>query len=73
MTVAENIAYSKPDATELEIIEAATKANADEFIRKLPDGYLTKVGERGCRLSVGEKQRVAIGNFKMRSLMTPCV
>lgn len=61
MTVAENIAYSRPDASMQEIEEAAAKANADEFVKKLPEGYETKVGERGARLSVGEKQRIAVG------------
>ncbi len=59
-TVAENIAYSKPDATPLEIMQAAKIANAHDFIVRLPDGYDTRVGERGHRLSGGEKQRVAI-------------
>jgi ATP-binding cassette subfamily B protein len=59
-TIAENIAYSKPDATPEEIMRAAKIANAHDFIVQLPDGYDTKVGERGHRLSGGEKQRVAI-------------
>lgn len=59
-TIAENIAYSKPDATPLEIMRAAKIANAHDFIARLPDGYDTRVGERGHRLSGGEKQRVAI-------------
>lgn len=59
-TIAENIAYSKPDATPLEIMRAAKIANAHDFIVRLPDGYDTRVGERGHRLSGGEKQRVAI-------------
>lgn len=61
MSVADNIAYSKPESTMEEIEEAAMKANADEFIKRLPQGYLTRVGERGSKLSVGEKQRIAIG------------
>jgi ATP-binding cassette subfamily B protein len=59
-TVAENIAFGKPDATHREIIRAAQAANAHEFIMRMPDGYDTQVGERGARLSVGERQRVAI-------------
>jgi len=59
-TIAENIAYSKPDATPLDIMRAAKIANAHDFIVRLPDGYDTRVGERGHRLSGGEKQRVAI-------------
>jgi ATP-binding cassette subfamily B protein len=59
-TIAENIAYSKPDATEEEIMRAAKIANAHDFIVRLPDGYDTRVGERGHKLSGGEKQRVSI-------------
>ncbi len=59
-TVAENIAYGKPDADRLEIMAAAKAANAHDFIVGFPDGYDTQVGERGSRLSGGEKQRIAI-------------
>ncbi|MFC5407401.1 ABC transporter transmembrane domain-containing protein [Cohnella soli] len=59
-TIAENIGYSKPDATPEEIMRAAKIANAHDFIVRLPDGYDTRVGERGHRLSGGEKQRVSI-------------
>ncbi|CAG9620780.1 ABC transporter ATP-binding protein [Sutcliffiella rhizosphaerae] len=59
-TIAENIAYSKQDATPEEIMRAAKIANAHEFVVKMADGYDTKVGERGHRLSGGQKQRVAI-------------
>jgi ATP-binding cassette subfamily B protein len=59
-TVAENIAYARPDASRAEILRAARIANAHEFIVKLPDGYDTRVGERGARLSGGERQRIAI-------------
>jgi ATP-binding cassette subfamily B protein len=59
-TIAENIAYSKPDATPDEIMRAAKIGNAHDFIVQLSDGYDTRVGERGHRLSGGEKQRVAI-------------
>lgn len=56
----ENISYGKPQATEAEIITAAKLAHCDEFIRHIPDGYEAKVGERGTKLSGGEKQRIAI-------------
>ena len=59
-TIAENIAYGKPDASLAEIREAAKLASLHDFIVSLPDGYDTKVGERGLKLSGGEKQRVAI-------------
>ncbi len=59
-SVAENIAYARGDATMAEIEEAARRAQADEFIRDLPDGYETRVGERGLTLSGGQRQRVAI-------------
>lgn len=56
----ENIAYAKPDATPDEIVHAAKIANAHDFVVKFPDGYDTRVGERGQRLSGGERQRIAI-------------
>jgi len=56
----ENIGYGKPEATEAEILFAAKQAHCDEFIRNIPNGYETKVGERGTKLSGGEKQRIAI-------------
>jgi ATP-binding cassette subfamily B protein len=59
-TVADNIAYARPDATREEIEAAARRAQADEFIRDLPGGYDTMVGERGLTLSGGQRQRVAI-------------
>jgi len=59
-SIAENIRYGKPDATPQEIEAAAAAANAHEFIRRLPEGYATLVGERGVQLSGGQKQRVAI-------------
>jgi len=59
-TIAENIAYGKPNATEEEIREAAKQANALEFIDKLPDGLETMTGERGVKLSGGQRQRIAI-------------
>ena len=65
-TIAENIAYGKPDAGREEIIRAAKLANADEFIQKLPDGYDTLVGERGATLSGGQRQRIAIARAVIR-------
>ncbi len=59
-TVAENIAYAKPEATREEIERAARLAQADSFIRELPDAYETMVGDRGLTLSGGQRQRVAI-------------
>lgn len=59
-TIAQNIAYGKPDATQKEIEAAAKKAAAHYYIEKLPKGYDTMIGERGVRLSGGEKQRLAI-------------
>jgi len=59
-SVAENIAYADPEATLEEIEAAARRAQADEFIQELPDGYETRVGERGLTLSGGQRQRVAI-------------
>lgn len=59
-TLAENIAYARPDATRAEIELAAMQANAHDFILDLPKGYETLVGERGVKLSGGERQRVAI-------------
>jgi ATP-binding cassette subfamily B protein len=59
-TVAENIAYGRPDASREDIIEAAKRARAHGFISALPKGYETLVGERGVKLSGGERQRVAI-------------
>lgn len=65
-TIAENIAYGRPDASEAEIVAAAKAAHAHEFIVSFPDGYDTAVGERGVTLSGGQKQRVAIA----RALLT---
>jgi ATP-binding cassette, subfamily B, bacterial len=59
-SLAENIAYAKPNATMEEIRRAAALANADDFITRMPRGYSTLVGERGVKLSGGERQRVAL-------------
>src|SRR5947208_11226737 len=59
-SIAENIAYARPGATEEEIVAAAHAANAHEFIVRLPRGYDTQVGERGAQLSGGQRQRIAL-------------
>ena len=59
-TIRYNIAYGRPGATDAEVEEAARLAQVHDFVLKLPDGYRTRVGERGLKLSGGEKQRVAI-------------
>jgi ATP-binding cassette subfamily B protein/subfamily B ATP-binding cassette protein MsbA len=66
-TVRENIAYGRPDATEEEIIEAARRAQADEFIRQMPQGYSNLVGERGGHLSVGQRQRIGIARAFLKN------
>ena len=65
-TIRENIAFGRPNATEEEVIAAARDAQAHDFIMQTPDGYATRVGERGVTLSGGQKQRVAIA----RALLT---
>ncbi|HMQ95669.1 MAG TPA: ABC transporter ATP-binding protein [Candidatus Saccharibacteria bacterium] len=65
-SLAENIAYSKPDADKREIAKAAALAHADEFIEKLPDGFDTIVGERGIKLSGGQRQRIAIARALLK-------
>ncbi|MBB6145121.1 ATP-binding cassette subfamily B protein [Silvibacterium bohemicum] len=59
-TVSDNIVYGRPEATREEVIKAARAAEAEEFIRGLPQGYDTPVGERGSRLSAGQRQRISI-------------
>jgi ABC-type multidrug transport system fused ATPase/permease subunit len=66
-TIAENIAFGRPDATSDEIIAAAKLANADEFITKMPNGYNTMVGERGATLSGGQRQRIGIARVMVRN------
>ena len=63
----ENIAYGRPKATEEEIIEAARRAQADDFIRQLPNGYASLVGERGGHLSVGQRQRIGIARAFLKN------
>ena len=59
-SIAENIAYARPDASRLEIEAAAAAANVHDFAAALPEGYDTAVGERGMRLSGGERQRISL-------------
>jgi ATP-binding cassette, subfamily B, bacterial len=66
-SIAENIGYGKPDATDEEIIEAATAAASHQFILNLPEGYDTSVGERGSRLSGGERQRISLARAFLRN------
>jgi ATP-binding cassette, subfamily B, bacterial len=66
-TVEENIWYGRPKATREEVIAAAEAANAHGFITELPEGYATKVGERGTRLSGGQKQRIAIARALLKN------
>jgi ATP-binding cassette subfamily B protein len=66
-TIRENIAYGRPDASEEEIVDAARRAQADEFIRALPNGYTSLVGERGGHLSVGQRQRIGIARAFLKN------
>jgi len=59
-SVHENIAYARADASREEVVEAARRAQAHEFVERLPEGYDTRVGERGLTLSGGQRQRIAI-------------
>lgn len=66
-TIYENIVYGRPDATRDEVIAAAKRAGADEFIKELKDGYDTYVGERGVKLSGGQKQRISIARVFLKN------
>ena len=66
-TIRENIAYGRSDATDDEIIDAARRAQADEFIRQLPNGYSSTAGERGGQLSVGQRQRIGIARAFLKN------
>jgi ATP-binding cassette subfamily B protein len=66
-TIAYNIAYGRPGATSVEIEQAARMAQVHDFVLRLPDGYNTRVGERGLKLSGGEKQRVAIARTILKN------
>ncbi|MGB8980514.1 MAG: ABC transporter ATP-binding protein [Anaerolineales bacterium] len=65
-TVLENIRYGKPDASQAQIVEAARRANAHNFITALPDGYDTDIGQRGVKLSGGQKQRLSIARVFLK-------
>ena len=66
-TIYNNIHYANPTATKEDVIQAVQKANIHEFIESLPEQYETKVGERGLKLSGGEKQRVAIARVILKN------
>ncbi len=66
-TLYRNLAYGRPEASEEEVYQAARMAHLDAFIKSLPDGYQTQVGERGLKLSGGEKQRVAIARVILKN------
>src|SRR5213595_3551459 len=66
-TIRENIAYGRPEASEEEIVAAARRAQADDFIRQLPNGYASLVGERGGHLSVGQRQRIGIARAFLKN------
>jgi ATP-binding cassette subfamily B protein/subfamily B ATP-binding cassette protein MsbA len=66
-TIRENIAYGKPDATEEQIIQAGKRAQAHDFILRMPEGYSAQVGERGGHLSVGQRQRIGIARAFLKN------
>jgi len=66
-TILENISYGRLSATNEEIIQAAQRANADQFISSFPEGYATVVGERGVKLSGGQRQRIAIARALLKN------
>jgi ATP-binding cassette subfamily B protein len=65
--IMENIRYGRPDATDEEVVEAAKRANAHDFIAVLPDGYYTDIGQRGVKLSGGQKQRLSIARVFLKN------
>jgi ATP-binding cassette, subfamily B, bacterial len=65
-TIADNLRFARADASDEDLVHAARLAQADEFIRRLPDGYATRVGERGALLSGGQRQRLAIARALLR-------
>ncbi len=66
-TIMENIRYGNPDATDEDVIRAARRANAHEFIMSFPDGYDTDIGQRGAKLSGGQKQRISIARVFLKN------
>src|SRR5947207_14414128 len=66
-TIRENIAYGRPEASDEDIIEAARRAQAEEFIVQMPEGYDSLVGERGGHLSVGQRQRIGIARAFLKN------
>lgn len=66
-TLRDNIKYGRPDAPDSEVVQAAIAANAHDFITEFPDGYETRVGERGTRLSGGQRQRISIARAILRN------
>ena len=66
-TIRDNIAFGRPGATEAEILAAAAAANVDEFADRLPDGYHSRIGERGVRLSGGQQQRISIARAILKN------
>ena len=66
-TIMENIRYGKPDATDEEVVLAAKRANAHDFIMSFPDGYNTDIGQRGVKLSGGQKQRLSIARVFLKN------
>ena len=65
-SIAENIAFGRPGATRAEVEAAARRADADDFVRRLPQGYDTRVGQRGRSLSGGQRQRIAVARALLR-------
>ena len=66
-TILENIRYGKPNATDEEVVAAAKRANAHNFIMSFPDGYNTDIGQRGVKLSGGQKQRLSIARVFLKN------
>ena len=66
-SIRENIAYGRPDASEDEVVQAATAAHAHEFISRIPGGYDAQLGERGVNLSGGQRQRISIARAFLKS------
>ena len=67
MSVADNIRFAVPDADDAAVQAAAVTAGADEFVQALPDGYATELGERGAKLSTGQRQRISIARAVVKN------